>query len=307
MTAVLCTFKRHFPDSYHLRQNFSPQKIIAIVEQQAKYVFFYDEALLRNAPLISITAKQMPVKDFLSLAFRNQPFTWVVQNETVLLSKKSATSVPADTVRGKLLSRELPVTGATIKVSGTGITAVSDEKGKFIIPNVKKNARLLISSVQYQTKEVAVSNSGFLVVELDIKTAELEKVEVTVSTGYQSISKERATGSFSHLDNDLVNRRVGSDITGRLEAMVPGLIIRPGGVLTGRQTNISIRGQSTLFARMDPLIIVDDFPFTGDVNTINPNDIESITILKDAAAASIWGAQSGNGVIVLTTKKRKIQ
>ncbi|QEC43335.1 SusC/RagA family TonB-linked outer membrane protein [Pseudobacter ginsenosidimutans] len=305
LTAALCTLKGISQTVTVSAKNLSPAKIIAIVEQQAKYVFFYDEELLRNAPLISITAKQMPVKDFLSLAFKNQPFTWVIQNETVLLSKRSAAPVPADTVRGRLLNREFPVTGATVKVLGTDMSVFSDEKGEFIIPGVKRNARLLITSVQYQTKEVPVNNQEFLLVELDIKTAELEKVEVTVSTGYQYISKERATGSFAHLDNDLVNRRVGSDITGRLEAMVPGLIIRPGSVLTGRQTNISIRGQSTLFARMDPLIIVDDFPFTGDVNTINPNDIESITVLKDAAAASIWGAQSGNGVIVLTTKKGK--
>jgi TonB-linked SusC/RagA family outer membrane protein len=124
--------------------------------------------------------------------------------------------------------------------------------------------------------------------------------EVTVSTGYQKIPKERATGSFVQLDNKDFNRRVSTDVLSRLDGMVSGLTFNTN---TAKTNDISIRGMSTIFSNTQPLLVVDNFPYDGDIRNLNPNDIESVTVLKDAAAASIWGARAGNGVIVITTKK----
>lgn len=122
--------------------------------------------------------------------------------------------------------------------------------------------------------------------------------EVQVSTGYQTLPKERATGSFSKIDKTQFERQVGTDVISRLKGIAPGLSFdeRNG------QTKLSIRGRSTIFANAEPLIVIDGFPYEGDLNNLNPNDIESINLLKDAAAASIWGVRAGNGVIVITTK-----
>src|SRR5690606_1445510 len=126
----------------------------------------------------------------------------------------------------------------------------------------------------------------------------LQELEV-VSTGYQEIPRERATGSFVQLDETTLNRRVSTSILERLEDITPGLIFN-----RTLQNNdpITIRGRSTINANPRPLIVVDNFPYDGEIENINPNDVEKITVLKDAAAASIWGAQAGNGVIVITTK-----
>ncbi|HWK98952.1 MAG TPA: SusC/RagA family TonB-linked outer membrane protein, partial [Parapedobacter sp.] len=126
--------------------------------------------------------------------------------------------------------------------------------------------------------------------------------EVQVNTGYQRIPKERATGSFVFVDSALLNRAVSTDIISRLKGVVPSLLFdeRAGG-----EPKLSIRGRSTIFANADPLIVVDNFPYEGDIRNINPNDVESVSILRDAAAASIWGVRAGNGVIVITTKKGK--
>ena len=125
---------------------------------------------------------------------------------------------------------------------------------------------------------------------------------VIVSTGYQDISKERATGSFTTISNKLLNRSVSTGILNRIENV-------SSGVLFDRRNNgqpvLHIRGQSTILSDASPLIVVDNFPYEGDINNLNPNDIENVTILKDAAAASIWGSRAGNGVIVITTKKGK--
>jgi TonB-linked SusC/RagA family outer membrane protein len=144
-----------------------------------------------------------------------------------------------------------------------------------------------------------------LVIKLAASTRVLNEVTL-VATGYQDISSERATGSFSKIDNKLLNRSVSTDILSRLQGVSGGLLFRAGNSYSmdeDERSNILIRGYSTILSNSQPLIVVDNFPYDGYINRINPNDIADITILKDAAAASIWGARAGNGVIVITTKK----
>src|SRR5690606_4884570 len=106
--------------------------------------------------------------------------------------------------------------------------------------------------------------------------------------------RERATGSFTHVDNRLFNRSVGPGILERLEGIAPGVqFVNPGGT---SPSDMRIRGVATIESDGTPLIVVDNFPYEQDINTINPNDVASITVLRDAAAASIWGARAGNGV-----------
>ncbi|WEK18612.1 MAG: SusC/RagA family TonB-linked outer membrane protein [Candidatus Pedobacter colombiensis] len=143
------------------------------------------------------------------------------------------------------------------------------------------------------------------VVTVEEKEVDLPGVEI-VSTGYQRIPKERATGSFALVDSAQLNRRVSNDIFSRLEGITSGLLFNKN-TLSSNSGNLdlSIRGRSTIYANDQPLIILDNFPFNGDYNSINPNDVASVTVLKDAASASIWGVRAGNGVIVITTKRGK--
>ena len=128
--------------------------------------------------------------------------------------------------------------------------------------------------------------------------------EVQVSTGLQRIPKERATGSFDFIGEKEFNQQVSTDVMSRLEATASGYLFErmPSGT-----TRPLIRGLGTLFGPTTPLIIVDNFPYEGDINDINPNDVANISVLKDAAAASIWGARAANGVIVIQTKKGQYQ
>ena len=151
-------------------------------------------------------------------------------------------------------------------------------------------------------EQVKVSKKA---VETDSTPIQLKQVEI-IKTGYQEMSRQRSTGSVVLVDTFQFQRRVGSDVISRLEGITSGLLFNRNTLSSSSgNLDLSIRGRSTIFANDQPLIILDNFPFRGDFNTINPNDIASINLLKDAAAAAIWGVRAGNGVIVITTNKGK--
>lgn len=193
-----------------------------------------------------------------------------------------------------------PLPGAMILIKESGISAVADEDGKFAFTLKPGDYGLAVSFIGFKTlyRQISLPLDSVLVFSLDEDETALEEVTV-LSTGYQEIPKERATGSFSHLDKQLIDRRVSTSLIDRMEDVTSGVIYNRN---TNTNDKISIRGTSTLFGNTQPLIVVDNLPYEGSVDQINPNDVESITVLKDAAAASIWGAQAGNGVIVITTK-----
>lgn len=196
----------------------------------------------------------------------------------------------------------LPIEGASVSLKGTSGTVSTDSKGYFTIQTATaaKTATLVVNHMGFESATITVNLpiNDTLVVILTPTTRLLEEIEV-VSTGYQKIPKERATGSFATVSNELFNQQVGTDILSRLPAIANGMVMD-----AGRQgaPQMMIRGLSTISGPKDPLIIVDNFPYDGDITNINPNIVENITILKDASASSIWGARAANGVIVITTK-----
>lgn len=195
-----------------------------------------------------------------------------------------------------------PLVGATIMVKNTNKGVVSGSDGTFGVLLEPGEAILVISYLGFNKQEIEITGEteAFLEIRLSDEGIELNDFEV-VSTGYQQLPKERATGSFVQIDEELVNRRVSTNLIDRLEDITPGLIFNRTNI--NRDLDIDIRGRSTIFGNSRPLIIIDNFPYDGELSTINPNDVESMTVLRDAAAASIWGVRAANGVIVITTKK----
>ncbi|GGH12054.1 SusC/RagA family TonB-linked outer membrane protein [Sphingobacterium alkalisoli] len=177
---------------------------------------------------------------------------------------------------------------------------LTDKEGRFSITIDDPKGTLKINHIGFKEQSVAYDETTTLLdLQLHPTEQQIEEVEV-VSTGYQTIPKERATGSFVQIDKELLNRRVGTDIMQQLDGVAPGLQFDNR---RGRPIS-NIRGISTFSeSGVSPLIVVDNFPFEGSLESINPNDVESVTLLKDAAAASIWGAKAGNGVIVINLKK----
>lgn len=206
-------------------------------------------------------------------------------------------------IKGTLVDSKsgLPLPGGMLTAMPGKISTVSDENGVFILTLPTGSYELTAQYLGYATNQetVVVPYSRHLTFEMVSLELGLEEVQV-YATGYQQLPKTRSTGSFVSIDQELVNRRVSTNLIDRLEDVTSGLILNRTGDV-GRDP-ISIRGRSTLGRFSQPLIVIDNFPYDGSLDDINPNDVETITILRDAAAASIWGARAGNGVIVITTK-----
>ncbi|WP_181390560.1 SusC/RagA family TonB-linked outer membrane protein [Sphingobacterium athyrii] len=206
-----------------------------------------------------------------------------------------------------------PIQGVSVRIEDEKGRASTKSDGSFSVPVLASKGSVEFSHVGYKPLAMPYSVGVSLSVKLMPLENQLEEVEV-VSTGYQKIPKERATGSFEFVDNKLFNRKVSTDFVSRLEDVVPSISSsKMFSDNRGDLLNVNVRGVSTLGSNIWPLIVVDGIPYEGKLaeyglgnfNNINPNDIENISVLKDAASASIWGAQSGNGVIVITTKKGK--
>lgn len=219
------------------------------------------------------------------------------------VSAQTNASPPVVYIQGKVIDAATgkPLGGATVALYRAGISNITNTQGKFVFNNVTLPDSLFISLIGYKAQQQVVSSNAPITILLEQTTRSLDSV--VVSTGYQKIPKERATGSFELVNNNLLNRSVSTSVLNRIENVTSGVLFNKGDA--ANTDALLIRGRSTIYANAAPLIVVDNFPYDGDINNINPNDVESITVLKDAAAASIWGARAGNGVIVITTKRGK--
>lgn len=274
----------------------------------AKIKIFYSGNLTQADHKISIHEKNGTLKLVLDKVLAGLPYSYQEMDNSILIrydrqklnkEKDQVKRQNAPPVTGKVTDRSgQPLSGATVKVKGQNPITHTDASGVFSLSGIDSDDVLMISFVGFKTKEITVAaliQDGIVLLDDDPSFLK----EVVVSTGYQEVPLERATGSFSKVDNSLYNRQVSTDVVSRLKAITPSLLFdeRKGTL------KLSIRGRSTIFANDQPLIVIDNFPYDGDINNINPNDVESVTVLKDAAAASIWGVRAGNGVIVITTKR----
>ncbi|SEN20751.1 TonB-linked outer membrane protein, SusC/RagA family [bacterium A37T11] len=203
-----------------------------------------------------------------------------------------------------------PLAGASLRLKLSGNATHSGPDGQFRLPVPSGPDTLLVHYLGFQDLEVALSVKALSFLRISLTPATSELQEAVVNTGYYQVPIERSTGSFTQVDQALLNRSTGSNLLQRLEGVTSGLQFsrnRLQGEDVSGTPDLRVRGLSTIESDNRPLIIVDNFPYESDISTLNPNDVLSVTILKDAAAASIWGARAGNGVIVISTKQGQYQ
>nr|WP_067054250.1 SusC/RagA family TonB-linked outer membrane protein [Mucilaginibacter sp. L294] len=294
------------------------EKVLDEIKKQSGYSLIAEDHLLDNIHNVTLTLKNATVQKALEQCFKGQPVIYEVTGKTILLKAKPQTHsyVPPDkqlidtTITGRVTDTlGKPLQGVTIRLKGTNRIALTDASGFYRFIKIPEDGDLVYSILGFTNQEhpVAANKGGIVDVVLSALINALQEVSV-VNNGYQNLPKERSTGSFLQINNSLFNRSVSTNVLDRLNGITTGVAFRrvtPAIATspTSKNTGITVRGVSTFMSSTEPLIVLDNFPYEGEIANINPNDVESITILKDAAAASIWGARSGNGVIIITTKK----
>ncbi|SEN07695.1 TonB-linked outer membrane protein, SusC/RagA family [bacterium A37T11] len=293
-------------------QNQSLIVVLKAIEQQTGYASLGSNELFKQVKPISIQLNQVTIEEALELIFQDQPLAYRIKGKTILLSERPNALDPV--FPGNVAILQQPITGrvtdslgsplqnATVRIKGTNRATFTDKEGKFTFRDVPDDAVLQISYVGYLTIEIAANGPIDHIVLISLQS-QLDEAEVVVNTGYQKLPKERSTGSFVQIDSITFNRAVSSDILSRLQGVTNGMLFDPK---AGNALGITVRGKSTIYSGTAPLIVVDNFPYTGEISQLNPLDVSSVTVLKDAAAASIWGSRAGNGVVVITTKSGKL-
>lgn len=299
--------------------NLTFQKVFASITKQTGYVFFYNVKILDKAKPVNLNIQKKSISEALGIVFEGQQFTFTIQDRTILVTSTSPENLSTGSieVKGRVLnSTGEPYPGVNIWVTGTRIGATTDFDGSFVLHSVPTNAIVEASGLTIETTRLNLDGRSNITITAKEKVSLMN--EIVVNNGYQKISKVRSTGSVSTITAKDLEKLPVSNVMHQLEGQVAGLAID---ILDSDNTfvygnvfgdgaaktsyNFRIRGQSTYNANSLPLIILDGTPTELDIRTINPKDIEKITFLKDAAAASIYGARSANGVMVIETKKGK--
>lgn len=292
------------------------KEVIKEISQQTGYNFVYSNALtaINDKVSISYSADKAPVEKLLDILFNERGISYKIDKKQIILAPKNIVPVNNNnqptsqtknqdqerfTLKGKVLDEsKLPLVGVTVLNLSTKKGTYTDNNGNYSI-EVKEGDKVQFILIGMATKEITVTK-GLTVSNIEMMSDQIRLQEVVV-TGYQTISKERVTGAVKTIRTDMLEKP-STNIAQRLIGTAAG--VQATLDVDGNPTFL-IRGLTSLNATREPLVVIDGFPTEKGFNSINPNDVESVTFLKDAAAASIWGAKAANGVIVITSKKAK--
>ncbi|MDW7695869.1 TonB-dependent receptor [Flammeovirgaceae bacterium SG7u.111] len=293
-------------------QNASIEEVFNMIEGATEYKFAYDESLAESVlTKISLEGKNKPVADYLLEISKETKLKFKQVNQTITVRKMESKiwkrqpvleiAVQQKKISGIVTSADdsAPLPGVSIIIKGTSSGTTTDLDGKFAL-EVAEGAVLQFSYIGYETQEVAVGTQTTFEIALITDLAQLEEVIVV---GYGTKSKKTLTGSVSNIDGEELLKTPSFNVSANLQGKLPGLTSNQRTGEPGRDDpSLLIRGQGT-FGNNTPLVIIDGVP-RSNISRLNPEDIENISVLKDASAA-IYGARAANGVILVTTKKGK--
>lgn len=276
-------------------KNLTLEEVFSDLKQKTNFDFVYQKKILDNTGKVNCSLKNKPFEEVLDVILKGSGLNYEIIDGTVVIHKAIAQQKKSRRIQGVILdaATQTPLPGANIIDLQNKKGTVSDVQGNFVL-NVESDTREIeVSFVGYKSSKIKLGNRNSLRVLLSEESALMDEVVVT---GIQTIEKGRATGAYNLVKQNDMKNIYSTSLSEKLEGVVPGLYL-------DKDNNITIRGLSSLNATTKPLIVVDGFPMESSELNLNPNDIEQVTVLKDAASASIWGIRAANGVIVITTKR----
>lgn len=306
-------------------ENAPLEKAFKEIKKQTGYSFVYTRVQLKNTQPVTCRITNGALKDALEQCFRNQPLSFLIEDKYIVVQTKtipiqsSVTNLDPVDITGRVVNENgEAVIGASVKVKGTNVGTSTNENGDFKLTVPAPDVTLIITSTNIETLELKL-NGRTQLSTIIVKTSIKALSTVVINKGYYSTTQKLNTGSVSKVSAGEIEKQPVSNPISALQGRVPGLLITQRNGLPGSNLIIRIRGQNSIQQGNEPLFIVDGVPFasenmertgillnaTSPFNTINPSDIESIEVLKDADATAIYGSRGANGVVLITTKKAK--
>lgn len=309
-------------------------RFISAVESQTSFRFVYVSDQLDISRPVTVQAVNTPLKEVLDICFAQQPLDYVIEDRMIIIRQKAVTEKPQSVyeLRGVVTNQDKePLPGVSIQLKHSNRTVTTNESGAFILEGIESNSVLIVSGAEIETMEVPVAGRTFLSIVVKARLSSLDQVIVMA---YGETTQRLNTGNITKVTAAEIERQPVSNPLAALQGRVPGMVVTQTSGVPGSAFKVEIRGRSSLdmsLSRNDPLIIIDGVPFepgnmatnqlisaanqpfnTSDgglspLNTINPSDIESIEVLKDADATAIYGSRGANGVILITTKRAKTE
>ena len=280
-------------------------EVLKEIESQSDFDFFYNNSHIDLEREVSVPAERSDIFSVLDAVFSGTDVNYAVLDRKIILSTEVPSRRPAQQsaeIKGRIVDQNgEAVIGATVRESGTSNGTISDFDGNFTLNVASASASLEISYIGYETQTVKATPGKVLLVTLREDTQTLDEVVVV---GYGSMKKSDLTGAVVSANIKDFEKAPNTNILQSLQGTVPGLNIGQT-TAAGTTPDISIRGTNTLSGNKSVLIVLDGIIYNSSLSSINPNDIESIDVLKDASATAVYGAQAANGVLLITTKRGK--
>lgn len=284
------------------------EKIFRQIKKQTGYRFFFENALIRQADEIDIELTNATVEEALDQCLKDLPLTYAIVDKIIVIKKKPVINTPAPAelpvpieVNGKVVdSLGKPLEGVSVTIVGKTGGASTNTNGEFTI-TVEPNARLRFSYVGYEITDVLVRNRTAFTVTLKLIPSALNDIVVI---GYGSTRRRDVTAAVSTVSKEALSDRTLFSLADAMKGKAAGVQITQNDGTPGSENTIRIRGASSISGGSTPLYVIDGV-MQEDANNVNPGDIESIEILKDASGTAIYGARGANGVIMITTKTGK--
>ncbi|WP_349316667.1 SusC/RagA family TonB-linked outer membrane protein [Chitinophaga sp. MM2321] len=293
-------------------RNMSLPAVFAEVKKQTGFLVVSSYQLLGKEKPVTVNAVNQPVEDFIKEILKDRQLSYTILDKTISIRKKPAffaepdrvadlTKLPPLHIRGQVTNENgQPLIGVTVALKGTQVATNTNTDGEFEIKTAQSGSQLVFSSIGFETQSVDITGRNNLVIVMKTRVSDLGGVVVI---GYGTQRKVDVTSAVASIQSKDFVQGVAKDAGQLLQGKVAGLtIVSPSGDPT-KNSQILLRGTATLNTSTQPLILVDGIP--GDLNTVAPQDIESIDVLKDGSAAAIYGTRGTNGVILITTKNTK--
>ena len=282
------------------------EKVFSLITKQTGLTVAYSRTIVNPERIVSVQAKDKDLSKVLDDLFAGTNVAYEIGEKKIYLKAKEAPVTSQGSQKTKKITGTVtdtkgePVIGASVLVKGAGTGTVTDVDGNFTL-DAPTDALLAVSYIGYKTQEVKVGNKNSYSIQLQDDTEVLDEVVVV---GYGVQKKSSLTGAVASISSQEISKQVSSNVASTLQGRTPGVdIVQQAGV-AGADVNIVIRGAAS-FGATEPLYVIDGAFSNAGLSSLNPNDIESIEVLKDGAAAAIYGSRAANGVVLITTKKGK--